>query len=127
LKPLVLGLFLKNQEDKLMSNILIINSQNILLSQDILNILKTFVIKLYREKLDKIILFGSRARADYRPDSDYDILIVLKTDFNYSEEIDKTSEFISDISLTYDIVISRGFTNSFDYVNSKSPFFLNEC
>ncbi|MGI0482349.1 nucleotidyltransferase domain-containing protein [Geminocystis sp. CENA526] len=95
------------------------------LEKNVLNILKTFFIELYKEKLDKIILFGSRARGDDRPDSDYDILIVLKTDFNYSEEIDKTSKFISNISLTYDIVISRGFTNSFDYVNSNSPFFLN--
>ena len=28
--------------------------------------------------VEKVILFGSRARGDYRPDSDYDILVVVK-------------------------------------------------
>jgi len=28
---------------------------------------------------EKILLFGSRARGDFRPDSDYDLLVVLKT------------------------------------------------
>lgn len=29
-------------------------------------------------KVEKIILFGSRARGDYREDSDYDILIIVR-------------------------------------------------
>ncbi|BBL45242.1 nucleotidyltransferase [Nanobdella aerobiophila] len=32
----------------------------------------------YNIKIDKIILFGSRARGDYREDSDYDILIITE-------------------------------------------------
>lgn len=87
--------------------------------------IKTLIQELYQDKLDKIILFGSRARGDYRQDSDVDILIVLKNDFNYSQEIEKTSDFIAKLSLNYDMVISRSFTNSFDYRNSKTPFFLN--
>ncbi len=39
-------------------------------------ILKT--AKKYNIEIDKIILFGSRARGDYREDSDWDILIVTK-------------------------------------------------
>jgi len=39
----------------------------------ILNVAKEMNIEI-----DKIILFGSRARGDYREDSDYDILIVTK-------------------------------------------------
>ena len=34
--------------------------------------------KLYGEQLDKIVLFGSQARGDATPESDIDILIVLK-------------------------------------------------
>ncbi|NJL69963.1 MAG: nucleotidyltransferase domain-containing protein [Microcoleus sp. SM1_3_4] len=33
---------------------------------------------MYGEQLDKIVLFGSQARGNARPDSDIDILIVLK-------------------------------------------------
>jgi predicted nucleotidyltransferase len=31
-----------------------------------------------RDRLERIILFGSRARGDHKPYSDYDILIVLE-------------------------------------------------
>jgi predicted nucleotidyltransferase len=40
---------------------------------------------LYGEQLDKIVLFGSQARGDATPESDIDILIVLKNPFNYSQ------------------------------------------
>lgn len=31
-----------------------------------------------RNRLDQLILFGSRARGDYKPYSDYDILVVIE-------------------------------------------------
>jgi predicted nucleotidyltransferase len=40
---------------------------------------------LYGEQLDKILLFGSQARGDATPESDIDILSVLKNSFNYSQ------------------------------------------
>ena len=39
--------------------------------------------KKYNIEIDKIILFGSRARGDYKEESDWDILIVTK------EKLDK--------------------------------------
>jgi len=36
------------------------------------------IAKKYSVEIGKIILFGSRARGDYRQDSDWDILIVTK-------------------------------------------------
>jgi predicted nucleotidyltransferase len=36
----------------------------------------------YNLQLEKIILFGSRARKNQRKDSDWDILIVVKQDLN---------------------------------------------
>jgi predicted nucleotidyltransferase len=100
-------------------------NNNLISQGEILTKIKNFIQELYQDELDKIILFGSRARGDYRHDSDYDILIVLKNEFNYSQEIEKTSNFIAKLSLNYDLVISRSFTNSCDYSNSKTPFFLN--
>ena len=35
-------------------------------------------IKLLRDKITSIYLFGSRAEGNFRPDSDYDLLIVVK-------------------------------------------------
>lgn len=42
--------------------------------------LKTFLMELktyFKERLKKIIIFGSRARGDYSKESDYDCLIIL--------------------------------------------------
>jgi len=36
------------------------------------------VAKEYNVEIDKIILFGSRARGDYKEDSDFDILVITK-------------------------------------------------
>ncbi|MBE9260637.1 nucleotidyltransferase domain-containing protein, partial [Dolichospermum sp. LEGE 00246] len=49
-----------------------------LIINKILEKVKGFLQKTYQENLDKVILFGSRARGDYHSDSDVDILIVLK-------------------------------------------------
>ena len=35
-------------------------------------------IKPLNQKINAIYLFGSRARQDFRPDSDYDVLVVTK-------------------------------------------------
>ena len=42
--------------------------------------------KIYGTHLSKIILYGSYARGDFRPDSDVDIMILL--DFNLDNDID---------------------------------------
>ncbi len=34
---------------------------------------------MYGEELDRVVLFGSRARGDAHPDSDYDVAIFLKS------------------------------------------------
>ncbi len=40
--------------------------------------LKDLILKTDGDRVRKIILFGSRARGDARPDSDYDLLVVLR-------------------------------------------------
>ncbi len=105
------------------------NQPEDLLDQDLYNLifreLKQFLHELYQDKLDKIILFGSRARGDHSSESDFDVLIVLKNDFNYSQEIEKTSIFISKLSLKFDLFISRVFAKTNDFKSKNTPFFLN--
>jgi predicted nucleotidyltransferase len=35
--------------------------------------------EMYGDQLDRVVLFGSRARGDARPDSDYDVAVFLKS------------------------------------------------
>ncbi len=46
---------------------------------------------MYGNRLDRVVLFGSRARGDARPDSDYDVAVFLKSlpDFDRWHELDR--------------------------------------
>ena len=39
------------------------------------------VREVFGDRLERIVLFGSRARGDFRPDSDYDIALFLEEPF----------------------------------------------
>ncbi|NJN71747.1 MAG: nucleotidyltransferase domain-containing protein, partial [Limnothrix sp. RL_2_0] len=68
--------------------------------------LKNYLVELYQDELEQVILFGSEARGEAEIDSDVDILIVLKNSFNYFDEIKKISGFISDLCLDYELYLS---------------------
>ena len=44
---------------------------------------------IYGDRLDRVVLFGSRARGDAHPDSDYDVAIFLKDFSDRWQEVDK--------------------------------------
>ena len=50
--------------------------------------LKRILFQRFGDITDRIILFGSRSKGTSQPDSDYDILIVLKTDYDWIMEND---------------------------------------
>jgi predicted nucleotidyltransferase len=54
--------------------------------------------KLYGPKLQQVLLYGSRARGDHGPDSDYDVLVVVEGPFDYWKEVEKLSRLSTDIT-----------------------------
>jgi hypothetical protein len=80
--------------------------------------LKKGLLQIYGDQVAGIMLYGSRARGDARSDSDIDILIVLKDDFNYSEMLRLSSDFAASraySSLFYTaeaLLLSRGLSYS---------------
>ncbi|BAI91884.1 nucleotidyltransferase domain-containing protein [Limnospira fusiformis CCALA 023] len=92
---------------------------------EIIEFIKNWFKIHYSDQVVQIILYGSQARGEAKPDSDIDLLIVMKSAFNYTDEIDKTSEFIQELSLKYDTVISRAFVSEQRFTQEKSPFLLN--
>jgi predicted nucleotidyltransferase len=87
--------------------------------------LRHYLEVLYSERLVHIVLFGSQARGDAKPDSDIDVLIVLKAPVNSSAEIERTSNFTSNLCLKHNVVISRTFISAEQFQYEEGGFFRN--
>jgi len=79
-------------------------------------------------KLEKVVLFGSYARGDYREWSDIDIMILADIQ---PEEVDETRKkirsFMNYIELEYDAIVSLSMVcckNYYQYINVL-PFYRN--
>jgi predicted nucleotidyltransferase len=77
------------------------------------------------DELDSIVLYGSQARQEAVEGSDIDILCVMNTPFRYGDLISRTSNDTAEISLKYDVVISRVFVTRKVYESRCSPFLMN--
>ncbi len=93
--------------------------------QQILDVLRKEMSLLLGDRLDAIILFGSRARGDAQAESDIDVLIVVRGEFDYGDLIRRTSASIAALSLENDVVISRAFVSKDQFERERSPFLLN--
>jgi uncharacterized protein len=53
--------------------------------------------EIYRDRLERVVLFGSRARGDAREDSDYDIAVFVKDLGQLSGELDRLADLETDL------------------------------
>jgi len=63
-------------------------------------ILKRFraaLAKLYGDRLERVVLFGSRARGDAREDSDYDIAVFIRDIGPFWDEVDRLVDIETDL------------------------------
>ena len=93
--------------------------------QQILRELKERLSQLYGARLRGLYLFGSHARNEADDESDVDVLIVLDRVDDYSEEIRRTSEVMSDASLKYGVTLSRYFSSEARWQEDTTLFYLN--
>ena len=94
--------------------------------EKILNELKQGLVRIHGERLIALYLFGSFARGEGRlPDSDIDVMVVLRGDFDYREIENRSIDFVSALCLKYDVVIMCHFISDERYTESKMPFMLN--
>jgi len=59
--------------------------------------LRAALDEVYGEGLERVVLFGSRARGDARPDSDYDIAVFLKNFGGFGREAARIAAIETDI------------------------------
>jgi len=91
----------------------------------ILSVLQTHCQQEYGDRLVQVILFGSQARGDADSDSDIDVLIILQDSVSPVNEIKRISEFIADLCLKYNTLISCIFMSNEQFQRSNSPLLLN--
>jgi uncharacterized protein len=53
--------------------------------------------RVYGNRVERVVLFGSRARGDARPDSDYDVAVFLKDLADRWDEVDRIADIATDI------------------------------
>lgn len=81
--------------------------------------------RLYGNRLVELILFGSQARNDASPDSDIDVMIVVRGPVDSNEEIRRVSPLASELSLKHDLVISCVHVSEEAFRRDQSPLLLN--
>jgi len=77
--------------------------------------------KLYDGRLEKIILFGSQARGDAEPDSDIDVMLVLRDPVELDVELKRVTPVTAALSLEHNVVISTIYMSERRYATEQSP------
>jgi predicted nucleotidyltransferase len=99
-----------------------------ILIMEIEHILKEFrekAEKLYGKRLKKIVLYGSYAKGQATQDSDIELAIVLEGNVAACKEIDRLIDVITDINLSYGVLLSVYPVSEENYNSVNSPLLLN--
>lgn len=91
----------------------------------ILKEIQTELSRLLGDQLEAVYLYGSHARGDAHPGSDIDVLVVLRKEFDYFQQLERTSDLFWKLSLENDIVISRVFISEEQFYKPDTPFLVN--
>jgi predicted nucleotidyltransferase len=67
------------------------------LDDPILERFRAAVTEIYGDRLERVVLFGSRARGDAEPDSDYDVAVFLRDMPDRFAEMNRLAEVVTDI------------------------------
>jgi predicted nucleotidyltransferase len=81
--------------------------------------------QIYGSRLIRAVLFGSQARDEAKPDSDIDVMLVLRGLVNPHEEIRRLSVFKAELCLKYDVVVSCVYVSEAEYSQDGTPLLLN--
>jgi predicted nucleotidyltransferase len=76
---------------------------------------------LYGARLVKLVLYGSHARGEATPDSDVDVMVVLKAPVNSPSEILSMADITTELSLKYQELISILPISDVDFSHKQTP------
>jgi len=93
--------------------------------KNLINQIKAHLIKMYGERIKKVILYGSYVRGQATRDSDIDILVLADQSLNPFEVRESLSDLLFDILLEEDELVSVIAVSEDFFENYNSPFMLN--
>jgi predicted nucleotidyltransferase len=93
--------------------------------KSLINQIKAHLIKLYGDKITKIVLYGSYVRGEASKDSDIDLLVLVDSSLNPFEVRESLSDLLFDILLEKGELISVIAIPENLFENYNSPFILN--
>ena len=87
---------------------------------------KELLFEHFGDLVEKIILFGFRSRGKAMPDSDYDLLVVLKTDYDW-ELKNRILDACYELDVQYDLLTDIKLSTLADLnsIKGKQPFIIN--
>ncbi|MBI3313072.1 MAG: nucleotidyltransferase domain-containing protein [Candidatus Omnitrophica bacterium] len=86
---------------------------------------RTGLQAIYGSRLKGLYLFGSYARGEQKAESDVDMLVVLENFGSYYEEVRRTGQIGSDLSLKYSVTITQVFVKEADWLQAETSFLNN--
>lgn len=84
--------------------------------------------KIFGEKLDRVILYGSYARGDYDSESDIDVMALVDLEKSELAKYRRiVSDFSNDIDLKYDVLLSVKLQDKFTFekYGNALPYYMN--
>jgi uncharacterized protein len=91
----------------------------------ILEQLKQHLKQYYGDRFKHLILFGSQARNEATSDSDIDVMLVIEGIEQTSAPYDRISQFIADLCLEHDVLISCVMISNDIFQTRNTPLLLN--
>ncbi len=99
--------------------------QKPLVVRELLGSLRRGLEEIYGDRLRGVYLYGSYARGEAHVGSDLDVLVVLDEVRSSWEEIKRTGELVSEVSLAHELSVSRVFLPESEWRESDLPFTRN--
>ena len=92
----------------------------------ILSDLKNHLIKNFHGSIKDVILFGSRLHGGSSASSDFDVIIILESEYTGTDE-NEILDLCFDIDLKYSIIIDAHIIsiNELNSIRGKQPLFIN--
>ncbi|MEA2727081.1 MAG: uncharacterized protein QOF70_1556 [Acetobacteraceae bacterium] len=91
-----------------------------IISNPVITRFRDAVAEIYGERLERVVLFGSRARGDARDDSDYDVAVFLRDLEDRAHDMDVLAYVSTDV--LYDLgAVVHAMPYRADAYNDGSP------